>query len=42
MQYAKISSISIPCHQAMQAIAIIRLADYIYENKPIENAFKRI
>ena len=26
VRYAKILSISIPCHQAMQAIAIIRLA----------------
>ena len=26
VRYPKISSISIPCHQAMQAIAVIRLA----------------
>ena len=31
-----ISSISIPSHQAMQAIALV------YEIKPLQNAFKRI
>ena len=35
--YAKISSISIPSYQAMQAIAV-----RLYENKPLQNAFKRI
>ena len=35
VQYAKISSISIPFHQT---IAMARL----YENKPLQNAFKRI
>ena len=38
VRYVKISSISIPSHQAMQAIAMVRL----YENKPLQNAFKRI
>ena len=38
MRYAKVSSISIPSHQAMQVIAMVRL----YENKPLQNAFKRI
>ena len=32
----KISSISIPFHQAMQPIA------KVYENKPLQNVFKRI
>ena len=36
--YAKISSISIPSHQAMQVITMGRLD----ENKPLQNAFKRI
>ena len=36
--YAKISSISIPSHQAMQAITMNRLN----ENKPLKNACKRI
>ena len=36
---SNISSISIPRYQAMQAIAIIRLA---YENKLLENVFKRL
>ena len=36
--YAKISSISIPSHQAMKAITMSRLD----EKKPHENAFKRI
>ena len=40
VRYAKILSISIPSHQhqMMQAIAMARL----YENKPLQNAFKRI
>ena len=38
VKYAKILSISIPSHQAMQAIAMVRL----YENEPLQNAFKRI
>ena len=42
VQYAKISSFSIPCHQVIQVIGIIRLANYIYEHKSIQNAFKRI
>ena len=40
-RYAKISSISIPCHKAMQAIAIIRPASYM-RKKPIQNAFRSI
>ena len=40
--YKKVSSVSIsshqPSHQVMQAIAMVRL----YENKPLQNAFKRI
>ena len=36
--YAKISRIFIPSHQAMQAI----LMGGLYENKPFQNAFKRI
>ena len=36
--YAKISNIPIPSHQAMQAITMFRL----YENKPLQNAFKSI
>ena len=35
--YAKISSISIPSYQAMQAIAV-----RLYENKPLQNAFKHL
>ena len=38
LQYAKISSISIPSYQVMQAIAMFRL----YENKPIQNVFELI
>ena len=38
VRYANISSISIPSHQAMQAIAMVRLSEY----KPLQNAFKRI
>ena len=38
VRYAKISSISIPFGQAMQAIAMLRL----YEKKPLQNVFKRI
>ena len=38
VRYAKISSISIPSHQVMQAITIIRLAIW---KKPLQNAFKR-
>ena len=41
VRYAKISSISILCHQAMQVIAVIRIASYLYENKLLQNAFKR-
>ena len=37
LRYVKISSISIPSNQAMQAIAMVSL----YENKPLQNAFKR-
>ena len=36
VRYAKISSMSITSHQAMQAVAMFR----IYENKPLQNAFK--
>ena len=36
VRYAKISSMSITSHQAMQDVAIFR----IYENKPLQNAFK--
>ena len=36
--YAKISSISIPFHQAMQTITMNRLD----ESKPLQNDFKRI
>ena len=36
--YAKISTISIPSYQAMQAIAM----DGLDENKPLQNAFKSI
>ena len=38
VRYAKISSISVPFHQAMQAITMGRLD----ENKPLQNDFKRI
>ena len=38
VRYVKISSISIPSHQVMQAIAMVRL----YERKPLQNIFKRI
>ena len=38
LRYAEISSISILSHEAMQAIAIVRL----YENKLFQIAFKRI
>ena len=38
IRYAKISSISIPSYQVMQAIAMFRL----YENKPLQNAFEPI
>ena len=37
--YTEISSISIPCHQATQAIAVIRLAIW---KQTFQNAFKRI
>ena len=36
--HVKISSISIPSHQAMQVITMGRLD----ENKPLQNTFKRI
>ena len=36
--YAKISNVSIPSRQAMQVITMGRL----YENEPLQNAFKRI
>ena len=38
IRYSKISSISIPFHQALQAITIGRLG----EKKPLQNAFKCI
>ena len=38
VRYAKVSSISIPSHQAMQVIAMVRL----YESNPLQNAFKHI
>ena len=38
VQYSKISSISIPSDQTMQAIAMVRS----YEKKPLENTFKHI
>ena len=38
LRYAKISSICILSRQAMQAITMVRL----YENKPLQNVFKRI
>ena len=31
-----------PSHQAMQAIAMVRISDYSYEIKPLQNAFKQI
>ena len=37
LRHVKISSISIPSNQAMQAIAMVSL----YENKPLQKAFKR-
>ena len=36
LRYVKISSISIPSNQAMQAIAMVSL----YENKPLQKDFK--
>ena len=38
VRYAKTSSISILSHQGMQEIAMVGL----YENKPLQNDFKRI
>ena len=38
VRYAKVLSFAIPSHQAMQAVALVRL----YENKALQNAFKCI
>ena len=38
VRYVKMSNISILSHQTMQVIAMVRL----YQNKPLQNAFKRI
>ena len=38
VRYVKMSNISILSHQTMQVIAMVRL----YQNKPLQNAFKSI